>query len=167
MQFQQIFFVAGILWISLNTVFSVKLDLRDEVRTKFEIRNHIPGRLKIERSYRSPIGRRPLDSTAHIPAVKLRGHYFPVPGYVQTQGYLHTPPPRISSQYKDPEPIKGLRYYRGRGDRYYRMQRSDAEEIYRSYRVLRKRYIPMTRPSVRASGDVLWPVDWPSPVLER
>jgi hypothetical protein len=142
---------------------AVRFDLQPEVRKKFEIRDHIPARLKIERSYSSNMGRRPLDGILHIPSARIRGHYFPVPSQVKIQGYIYTPPPELSGQYKDSEPIRGLRYYRGRRDRHYRFRRGDAEEIFRAYRVHRTRYLPMTRPSVKDTGVFQWPVDWPPP----
>ena len=157
----------SITLLNIYQIASVELDLRDEIRTKFEIRNHIPGRLLIERSYPDILGKRPLDGIQHIPSAKIRGHYFPAPNYIRAEGYVHTPAPKVSGNHKDTEPIKGLRYFRGRHDRFRRMHRGDAEKLYRAYRVYNKRYIPMTRPSVKASSDVFWPVDWPSPVLNH
>ena len=122
----------SIALLNIYQIASVELDLRDEIRTKFEIRNHIPGRLLIERSYPDILGKRPLDGIQHIPSAKIRGHYFPAPNYIRVEGYVHTPAPKVSGNHKDTEPIKGLRYFRGRHDRFRRMHRGDAEKLYRA-----------------------------------
>ncbi len=148
---------AILIFVSSFNLCVAEHDLRGFVNQKFEVRDSFPGRWLIEKSYRIHTGLMTPRPATSLQSFQHRDHYFKAPSHVSPNYYLTQPPSLYSSRYREATRMRGSEYYRGRGDRFYRVPRGDGVRKYTPKVLYDTRYVPMIRPRHASNKALLNP----------